>query len=55
MTDRQTQGEKQYISRPLQGGDIMSLIMKKSVSNIHELIVYQSDQEFCLEDLTVSM
>ena len=33
----------------------MSLIMKKSVPNIHELIAYQSDQEFCLEDLTVSM
>ena len=24
-TDRQTQGEKQYVSRPLQGGDIKIL------------------------------
>ena len=24
QTDRQTQGEKQYVSRPLQGGDIIN-------------------------------
>ena len=27
QTDRQAQGEKQYVSRPLQGGDIMRIRM----------------------------
>ena len=38
QTDPQTQGEKQYVSRPLHGGDIKSYLLLYLVDVLHCLI-----------------
>ena len=55
MTDRQThgqtQGEKQYVSRPLQGGDIKTKYVSSSASTECEKIITNVIlMIFCLMD-----